>query len=515
MSFYNEGFIPAFLETARRDPTRTFATFDSEVLDFATLEKMSACFAAALRDLGIRPGARVAVMMANSTQTLPVLLGLARAAITWVPLNARLKGDGLAYILEHSDPEAVVCDADLVASIRGAGVAVGKLIIAGDPDAELSLGRLLSGDASFDVPPPDADGLFAIMYTSGTTGRPKGVMVTHGMMRLAGEAVAEMIEAMPGDVLFVWEPLYHIGGAQTLVLPAIRDVSLAMVKRFSASRFWEEVCVSGATQIHYLGGVLQILLKQQPSRFEKAHKVRFAWGAAARAEDWPVIEDRFGLRLRECYGMTEASSVTTVNMAGIPGAVGTPMPWFTVSIRDRNGTAVPEGERGEIVVSTSIEGAIFKGYFRNVEATAHALRENRLHTGDQGSVGADGQLRYLGRLTDSVRCRGENVSAFEVESVASMHPDVEACAMIGVVADIGEQDIKLFVQPKSGSRIDLASFSDWLSQRLAPYQNPRYLVSIEAFELTPSERIMKHRLPSDVAGCFDRLAPVADVASSA
>jgi carnitine-CoA ligase len=204
--------------------------------------------------------------------------------------------------------------------------------------------------------------------------------------------------------------------------------------------------------------------------------------------------------------MTEASSITTYNDTGLTGSVGSPLPWFTVELLDATGTPVRTGERGEIVVKTGKSGALFPGYFENPEATAKALRGDALHTGDLGSYDAEGNLYFHGRMTDSVRCRGENVSAWEVEHVVANHPAVEDCAMIGVAADIGEQDIKLFVKPKSGHHLDPAEMSAWIGQRLAPYQNPRYIVMVDEFERTASQRIMKHKLSSSRENCWDRMA---------
>jgi crotonobetaine/carnitine-CoA ligase len=343
------------------------------------------------------------------------------------------------------------------------------------------------------------------MYTSGTTGRPKGVIVSHRMLRLAGEAVGLVSAARPGDVMLVWEPLYHIGGAQLLSLPMTRGVTLAMVDRFSASRFWRQAREYGASHIHYLGGILQILLKQPPSTLDRTHGVRVAWGGGCPAEIWAPFQDRFGVEIRECYGMTEASSITTFNDRGVVGSVGKPVPWFEVDLLRPDGSPAAPGERGEIVVRTSKPGALFPGYLDDPEATAKALRGGALHTGDLGSLDADGNLVFHGRLTDSVRCRGENVSAWEVEHVAAKHPAVEDCAMIGVAAEIGEQDIKLFVKPRNGATIRETEMSLWLGARLAPYQNPRFIALVEEFERTPSQRIMKHKLSRSRNDCWDRL----------
>jgi carnitine-CoA ligase len=150
--------------------------------------------------------------------------------------------------------------------------------------------------------------------------------------------------------------------------------------------------------------------------------------------------------------------------------------------------------------------AITQGYFRDPDATAKSLRAGALHTGDMGAWDSSGNLYFHGRMSDSVRVKGENVSAWEVESVAAVHPGVEECAMIGVSAEVGEQDIKLFVKLKPGSSLDPAAISGWLAERLAPYQLPRYVAIVEEFERTPSQRIIKHRLSPSRDDCWDRLA---------
>ncbi len=503
-----KGFIADFNAKAERSPDQVFAFFNGEPITFATLKMESSAFASALRRKGLQAGDRVAVMMRNSRLSLPILFGIAKAGAVWVPINAQQKGDGLCYILDHCEPKLIVCDLDFRSTISecGAEISSEMVISIGGDHGSPAPEAILFGEGNLADTVPDAHDLFAIMYTSGTTGRPKGVLVTHGMLRLAGEAVRTLTAMGPADVFFVWEPLFHIGGAQLLVLPIIEDVQLAMVDRFSASRFWDQVRSSGATHIHYLGGILQILLKQPESPLDRQHSVRVAWGGGCPKDVWPEFRDRFGVEIRECYGMTEASSITTSNTKGVVGSVGKSMPWFSVSIEDELGNPVASGNRGEIVVRSSLEGALFKGYLRNQEATGKALVNGALRTGDAGTLDGDGNLWFHGRMTDSVRCKGENVSAWEVEHVAGNHPAVEDCAMIGVAADVGEQDIKLFVKAKNGKVIEPEHLSHWLSDRLASYQNPRYIAVVKEFERTPSQRIMKHLLPKDLNDCWDRLA---------
>jgi carnitine-CoA ligase len=497
-----DGFLDLFVAKSRSTPEALFALFNGEPIAFGALARMADGMAAELRRRRISRSDRVAVMMRNSPAALATIFGLAWAGAVWVPINAQLRGPGLGYVLDHCEPALVIADAELVPIIAASGAPPGDIAVvtAGDIEAWFST------DAMLDKPLPAPEDCLAIFYTSGTAGAPKGVMLTHAMLRFAGEAVALVAAPDRGDVFLMWEPLYHIGGAQLLILPLIRDVTLAMVDRFSASKFWQQARDYRASHIHFLGGILQLLLKQPPDPLDQKHGVRIAWGGGCPADIWRPFEERFGAEIREAYGMTEASSITTYNDRHVVGSVGWPVPWFEVTLQDDAGNPVVPSEAGEIVVHANRREALFAGYFRDPLATAQALRDGALWTGDLGRFDTEGNLIFLGRMSDSVRCKGENVSAWEVERVVAAHPDVEDCAMIGVVAEFGEQDIKLFVQPKHGATIRLRELSRWLAERLAPYQNPRYIAVVESFERTPSQRIVKRGLPRDTAGCWERPA---------
>ena len=495
------GVIPAFVDVALADPDRVFATFDGAPIRFGALLRQAQGLGAGLVAQGIGQGDVVAVMMRNSPRALAVVLGLGLAGVVWVPVNPGHVGPGLAHVLTHSGARLVIADHDLFATVAQAAPGLRILVNGGPADA---LGPALATEARPMTLPAPTD-LCAIMYTSGTTGAPKGVLVTHRMMRIAAEGVRVVAGSRSGDVFFLWEPLYHIGGAQVLALPALAGITLAMTERFSASRFWQQVSDCRATHVHYLGGILQMLLKQPPHPAETTHCVRALWGGGCPAEVFAAARARWGIAIRECYGMTEMSSITTASDGSLGGVIGTALPWFRVTIRDASGPLAP-GLRGEIVVETADPGAFFAEYLGNPDATARTLIDGRLHSGDQGSIDADGMIRFHGRLVDTLRVRGENVSAWEVEHVVTTHPDIEDCAVIGVTAEVGEQDILLYVQPRAGAMIDPAALSVWLTAQLPRWQNPRYIAQVAAFDRTPSQRIMKHRLPRDASQAWDRLA---------
>jgi len=516
--------LPRALQSiARAHPERLFACFEGEPIHFAQLAAAAAAVAARLHAQGLHAGDRVVVVMANSPLALAVVHGLLRAGLVWVPVNPLLVGEPLAHVLRTVAPGLILCDAGLetglqavLAQLDGGDVPVEAICDHGLPqgasDFTDALGKSsdLNKSNGINGALPAPDDLAAIMFTSGTTGPAKGVMVTHTMLALAAEAVALCADLQPGDNLFVWEPFHHIGGAQVILLPLVRDVRLSIVARFSASRFWRQVAESGCTHIHHLGGIIQILLKQAPGPQDRAHRVRIAWGGGCASEVWRAFEERFGVQIRECYGMTECSSLTTWNAEGALGSVGRPAPWFDVTIQDGQGRVLDAGagagggagaceQRGEIVVRTRLPGAITPGYYRNRQASQRAIRADGFHTGDLGSWDAEGRLIFHGRMSDSVRCKGENVSAFEVESVALRHPQVRDAAMVGVPTDVGEYDIQLFIQPQPDNPPDPAELWHWMAPQLAPYQRPRYIALVADFPRTASQRIQKHRLVIDPA----------------
>lgn len=493
-----QGLAQLLQNRAGQTPDRIFAVTETGALTFADIAGAARGVAGRLYGRGLRRGDRVVVMMANSLASLSIIHGLLRAGLVWVPVNPSLVGEPLAHVIRTTEPALVICDAGTEAGLAALPEAKGLPI---EVVADRGLPEPAAGFAA-DFPAPDD--LAALMFTSGTTGPAKGVMVTHTMLELAAEAVAVVADLAPGDNLFMWEPFYHIGGAQVVLLPLVRDVRLTIAERFSASRFWQQVAEAGCTHIHHLGGIIQILLKQPEGPQDRGHNVRIAWGGGCAPEAWRPFEARFSVQIRECYGMTECSSVTTWNGEGVVGAVGRPLPWFAVTLKDADGRILgPGAGRGEIVVTSALPGAITKGYYRNPEATAKAVQPDGFHTGDLGSWDAGGRLFFHGRMSDSVRCKGENVSAYEVESVASRHPAVLDAAMVGVPGEIGEQDIQLFIQPQPGISADPAEIWAWMAERLAPHQRPRFIALVGGFPRTPSQRIQKHLLPQAPAGRWE------------
>ena len=495
---------------ARSDPDGCFLLYGGERLSFSALDTGVNQLANGLARQGIHAGDRVAVMLGNHPDHVRLFFALAKLGAVQVPINTHLRHDPLAYVLGHADPAMLVAEAAYAAAVEEAFAINDRNVSVywrGPTAATGDLFESLAKGAPATPPPgePSASDVLTVLYTSGTTGPPKGVLVTDKMHRVCALASAMAADARAGDVMYTWEPLYHVGGTEVLVLALDHQVTIALAERFSASAFWQECRDTGATQIHFLGGILQMLLAQPPQSSDRDHRVRVAWGGGAPPETWRAFETRFGVEVRENYGMTEASSLTSINVDARFGTVGRPAPWFEVMIADEDETILAPGQRGEILVREREPGLITPGYFRDPEATARALRNGWLHTGDLGCLDEDGYLHFLGRLKDCIRRRGENISAWEIEHVVDQLDFVEECAVVAVPGDLGDEEIMLFVKPVEGTRVDPDAVFSWCAAHLADFQVPQYLAAVDDFEKTGTQRVRKETLSRSTQGCWVRI----------
>lgn len=490
--------VPLLAAGLRRDPARTIVHFEDRAISCEDAARHVVQLQRWFAAQGLKQGDRVAVMLGNSPEHIHLIYALHLSGLVWVPVNTKLRAAGLEYLLQHAEPKLFVVDDEFDA-------VTAQLDCGAARRTHLPAFEAHDTSAEFATPAIGVHDPLCIIYTSGTTGAPKGVVFTHRMMRIASEAALRVADVRDSDRLFLWEPLCHIGGAQMLLLPFLANVTLHAVPRFSASQFWPQIERAGATQLHYLGGVLDILM-QLPEREQPAkHTLRVAWGAGVSASSWEPIQTRLKVSLRECYGMTECSSFATANVTGKAGSIGRALPWIDIALLDENGRPVKEGEAGEIVLTSKVEGTFLPAYLKNPDATRAALRNGRLHTGDRARRDADGDLFFIGRQTDSMRVRGENVSAWEIERIFAAHPAIRASAAIGVASAIGEQDILLDVQFKD-EPVEWPALHAWACERLASFQLPRYYRAVAGFEMTASERVKKHLLSRDTGNAWDRLA---------
>jgi crotonobetaine/carnitine-CoA ligase len=487
-----------------------FGIYEGWEISFSTLEACVNRLANGLAELGVVPGQRIAVMLANHPDHIFTFLALAKLGAIWVPVNINLRGPSLDFLIEQSTPSAVIMDAKFWDQLEP--VLADKnieIIIVRNPTIPMKGMKTLDFAAvnqGGSTPPPTTptlDEIRCISFTSGTTGQPKGVLLTERMLRTCATGAAMASDVRPGDIFLLWEPIYHNSGAQMCILALMEHVNLAIVPRFSASRFWDQIRKYKVTKMHYLGGVIDILLKQPTRPDDKDHSVQIAFGGGCSKGCWQAFEQRFGVKIREAYGLTEASCFTTLNTSGKVGSIGKPYPYFEVKIVDDKGGPLEVGQIGEILVREKVPGLITQGYLENPEATAAVLRGAWLYTGDLGCCDDEGDFYYMGRKKDSIRYRGENISAWEVERILNSHPDIQESAVIGVDADVGEQDLKAFINCTAGATLKPLDIIKWCEPCMPYYQIPRYVAFVDSFEKTPSERIRKENLSKDTADCWD------------
>lgn len=490
---------------AREQPDHVFCRFGDRAYSFGEIDAAVNRVANGLLALGLKPGDRVGLMLPNHPDHVVAIFALAKVGLVRVPVNTHAKGAALDYHFKLFEPRALIVDAAYegqVAPVLGA-CPVAHVIWrgkSGTPGFE----RLAAHDDS--RPPaiaPGPDDILALTPSSGTTGPPKGVLKSDRTLRAGPMGTRRLTGMKPGDVFLLWEPLHHGAGVAVLIAAIIEPITLALVERFSASQFWDEARRYDVTHIHFLGGVIALLLKQPPRPDDRRHKVRVAWGGGCPPGLGPAFEQRFGVKIREGYGLSELITFVTINPDGPLGSIGQPLSYYDLKLIGADGIEVPVGEAGEIAARPRVPGLGFLGYFRNDEASRAAMRGNWFCTGDLARRDAQGFLTYAGRKMESIRRRGVNISAWEVERIVGAHEAIEECALIGVPSEMGDEDLKLFVRLKPDQNLDPLDLVRWCEPRMAYFQIPRYVAVIDEFPKTPTQRIRKGELSRATADCWD------------
>ena len=500
---------------ARETPDDIYCVFEDQPLTFAALDAAVNRVANALLARGLRKGDRVALMLPSHPDHFVAIFALAKVGLVRVPVNVSLVGASLDFPFEQFEPKALIADVAYAPQLTAvlARWPLELVVWRGTTDVGPTWAELSAHpDASPPRVAPLADDIIAITPSSGTTGAPKGVLKSDRTLRAGPIATQALTDRRPGDVLLLWEALHHGAGVAVLIGAVLERITLAMVPRFSASRFWDDARRYNVTHIHYLGGVLPMLLAQPPRADDRKHGVRIAWGGGCPIEVWKRFEDRFAVEIREGYGLSELITFVLVNAHGPEGSIGKPLPWYEARLLDAEGNGVERGQSGEIAVRAHDERLGFLGYFRNAEASAAAWRDiagQRWYlTGDLGRQDPEGWYYYAGRSKDCVRRRGINISAWEVERVMNEHEDVEESALVGVPGQLGDDELLLYVRPVSGRTIEPGALIRWCEPRIPRFQVPRYVAFVDDFPRTPTQRIRKGDLPRDVAGLWDREAAV-------
>lgn len=496
---------------AQSDPSRTLLGFEGRLTTYAQAAERTEWTSRSLSALGIVKGDRVAILAANSDLYVLLLFSLARIGAVAVPVNPELTAAEAGYIFRHAGVAAIACTGATISKARAAcvdlPVAPRLLQLGGDAGSAIVLQESVAQPHPAVKPAADPDNTWLTLYTSGTTGLPKGVMHSQRNFVIAGEAFVERMHLQPEDRLLMVLPLFHVNALFYSLGGALAaGASLLIVARFSASAFWKTVAAGGVTQVNIIGAVGNILRKRPRSEFVPGHSLRKIYGAGMTAETLEAFPSEFGVpTLIEGYGLTEVPGVCSNPFTGPqkPGSIGMPArhpkhdrPFTEMRILDEDGEDLPAGHTGEIAVRSPIA---MQGYYCDPEATAAAFCQGWFLTGDLGYRDADGYYYFVARKKDIIRRRGENVSGAEIDRVVGSHPKVLEAAAIAVPSELGEDEILIVVVPRPGESLAPAEIGDWCATRLAPWKRPRFFAHADSLPYTPTHRVAKFKLKKDTS----------------
>ena len=483
---------------------------DGEWLTFGRVNEDANRVANGLRALGVEHGQSVSVMLPNCEEFVPLWFGILKAGGVMSPINTAYKGEFLAWPINLVESRVlIIADEylDRLSAIKSDLVRLERVIVV--PTVEgggEATDHFLPVAELMDAPVGEPDVEYAwtddarIMFTSGTTGRSKGVIKQHAADYYSARSAIEAIRVTADDTLFSCLPLFHSNAQVISAYPAlIAGCRVVFAKRFSGSRFWQQVIDAGATSFTSIGAMIYFLWNQPESEQDRAHHVERVLAAPAPKDIYEAFEERFGVRFVEGYGLTETGVVTWMPPDRPPrlGSCGTAAPGYEVAIVEP-GTdlPLPPDTPGEIVVDMKVPNIVMRAYYGMPEKTADDFRNLKLHTGDLGRMDADGYVYFMDRVKDYIRRRGENVSSMEVEKIAADHPEIARAACIGIPAGEGasaEDEIMVVAVPADETP-DPDECLRWMAERMPYFMVPLYLRFVAELPTTPTQRVRKTAL---------------------
>ena len=505
---------------ARASGESCYVWFDGREVSFREFDDLTNRFAAGLASLGVGKGDIVYIYSGNCPEFLVAAVGANKIGAVAGPLNTWLKPDEIQFQLADSKGRAIVVAnsfLDTVQQVRPAIASLEHVIVIGDgepPAGCLSYSALL-GQAA-DRPPEvelARDDLAYIFYTAGTTGKPKGALLSHWNVVYEVAAVSAALE-MPGEdvddaVALIFLPLFHVNAMMCLLIGMYRGVKTVLLEKFSVSKFGPSVEEHGCSYFSAVPKVYKILL-QAADTVKRCDLSSLKYGICGAAP-MPVdtitsFEDTFGVEILEGYGLTEGTVASTLHRRGQPkkiGSIGPALPGQEVRIVDEQGNEVPVGEAGEIVVRGD---NVMTGYLGRDEETARTLRGGWLHTGDRGYVDEDGYFYIVDRETDMIIKGGENIYPKEVENAISALETVHDVAVVGVPDEMSGEAVKAFVVPRLGRALTEQEVLTLCREKLADYKVPDQVEFVVGLPASAVGKVLKRLLRAGEG--FHRIADV-------
>jgi carnitine-CoA ligase len=468
---------------------------------FAEALEMAARLGGALHAAGIGRGDHVAVICGNRPELLQVYLGCGWIGAVTVPINTASRGAQLAHILANCQAKLLVLHADLVPALETLDVVPSSLRaiwLIGEADLPAPWLRPMGFPAPA-APVPEAEigpgDTVAILYTSGTTGVSKGVCCPHAQYFWWGVNTARLLGLRGDDVLLTTLPLFHTNALNTFYQALLTGAALVVEPRFSASGFAASLGRHGATVTYLLGAMVPILLSRPASEHDRAHRVRIALAPGVPERFHPEFRERFGFALLDGYGSTETNFVLGCTRPGQrAGTMGPVVDGFEARVVDDADNALPDSVAGELALRANEPFAFATGYFGMPEKTVEAWRNLWFHTGDRVARDADGYFRFIDRMKDAIRRRGENISSYEVEQVLLSHPDVTEAAAFPVRSELAEDEVMVAIVPRDGHMLTPAALAEYCKGRMPAFAIPRFIEFLTALPMTENGKVQKFRL---------------------
>ncbi|MEV6059945.1 AMP-binding protein [Nocardia asteroides] len=487
-------------------PDRIALRADGEAITFEQLQHTALQYLRQLQEYELGPRDAVLIMLDNGAAFPAVSIGAALGGIVTVPVNTEYRGEMLRHILTHSGGTVIITAGrflDRILAVRPDTVRTILLIDQEDAvPTESGVRPVRLGALGTPVQRTELDEI-AIMYTSGTTGRAKGGVISERHAFEYARKAAEILELDGDDVYYAPLPLFHIAGQWAALYACLqRGATCVLVPRFSVSRFWSDCREVSATKTFLLGAMAQFLYRAPDDPAAHANSVQ-------RMIIVPLIDDldgfqhRFDVRVTTCYASTEVNLPLAPPTGGAVSAtsgVGRPVDRFTVRVVRPDGTDATVGEPGELWVRHDHSGVLLLRYHADPDATADLVVDDWHHSGDTFKIDERGNYHFVDRLKDALRKRGENISSFEVESEVRAHPEVVECAVVGVASGDTEQDVCAFVQLRPGAATTTAEIRDYVAARAPKFMVPDRIHFVESFPTTPTGKIQKFKLREHVSG---------------
>jgi carnitine-CoA ligase len=508
-------------EQVQAGAERPFIRCGSDVATYGEIHGAAQRNAAELAELGVASGDLVALMLPNAIEYVELFFGMAYRGAAVVLVNTAFRGYMLEYVLNDAACSVLVADPeylpvlwesrDQLQHLRTIAVTGDSSVVAAwidrfDKTQVVSLSAMAAhSDGEVSSARPKHSDLHCVVYSSGTTGPSKGIMISNAHSVVKAVEVIRICGYSESDILYSPLPLFYSMGLLRGVLSvALVGSSIAIKDRFSVSEFWDDVRYHGATVGHCVFSIPKMLEQTPPSPRDSEHSLRCLFNA----QHDPAFEARFGVKCIESYGLTEGGNAlyNRFDELVVPGSCGRVSDEWEVRLADTEGSEVAIGDTGEILLRPKEPGRIMLGYLNKAEATTTAFRDLWFHTGDLARRNEDGFYFYQGRNKDVIRRRGQNISGWEVEQILLSHPDVGDAAALALPSDIGEDDLRVVLVAREGlASIDLQDVAAFCERQMPPYMVPRFFEQVQDLPRTPSGRVEKYKLEGKLApGHYDR-----------